>query len=57
LGNRTIVEVRADLHRELRKLAADYDTHIYVVASLLLEDCLSNPERVTAVLAKLASSS
>lgn len=50
-----VVEVDADLHKELRKLAANYGTHIYLVASLLLEDCLSDPERVASVMAKLAS--
>jgi hypothetical protein len=52
-----VVEVRSDLHQELRKLAADYDLRLYVVVNLLLEDCLSSQERVAAVLvlAKLAS--
>jgi hypothetical protein len=55
LGNRVVVEVRADLHQELRKLAALYDARLYVVVNLLLEDCLSDKERVAAVLSKLAS--
>lgn len=41
------------MHRELRKLAADYDTHLYVVVDLLLKDCLSNQERVKAVMEQL----
>jgi hypothetical protein len=50
-----VVEVRADLHQELRRLAADYDLRLYVVVNLLLEDCLSDQARVAAVLGKLAS--
>lgn len=44
----------ADLHRELRRLAADYNTRLYVVASLLLEDCLSDREHVAVLLARLS---
>lgn len=55
MGNRAVIEVKADLHRELRKLAATYDTRLYVVVDLLLEDCLSNPEHVAAVMKKLCS--
>lgn len=51
----TVVEVRADLHRELKKLAAAYDTRLYTVVDLLLADCLSNPEHVAAVLGALSS--
>lgn len=55
MNNRAVVEVDAEVHKELRKLAATYDAHIYLVASLLLEDCLSNPERVAAVLGVLSA--
>ncbi len=57
MRNYAIVEVRVDLHRALRKLAADYDTHLYRVVDLLLEDCLSNPEHVAALLKRLSENS
>ncbi|HSV49829.1 MAG TPA: hypothetical protein VLH35_05890 [Candidatus Acidoferrales bacterium] len=53
MSRRVVVEVRADLHRELRKLSANYDVHLYVVVNSLLEDCLLDQAYVALVLGKL----
>ncbi len=53
MSRRVVVEVNADLHRELRKLAAAYDSKLFVIANALLEDILSDEPRVKAVLERL----
>ena len=37
---RTVIEVRADLHKQIRKLALLNDLMIYVVANALIEEKL-----------------
>ncbi|MCL5877275.1 MAG: hypothetical protein M1540_05635 [Candidatus Bathyarchaeota archaeon] len=50
MSKRVVVEVRADLHKELRKIAVVNDLKLYTVTNTLLEDCLSDEERVKAAL-------
>lgn len=50
---RTVVEIREDLHREIRKLALLNDLRIYELTNAIIEDCLREPERVKALIKKL----
>ena len=50
---RTVVEVREDLHRELRKLALLNDLRIYELTSAIMEDFLRDQERVKALIKRL----
>ena len=53
MSKRVVVEVRADLHKELRKIAVVNDLKLYTVTNALLEDCLLDEERVKVVLKRL----
>jgi hypothetical protein len=48
-----VVEVRADLHQQIRKLALLNDLKIYVVANAIIEETIRDEERVNALLKKL----
>ena len=50
---RTVVEVREDLHREIRKLALLNDLRIYELTNAIIEDFLRDQERVKALIRKL----
>jgi len=50
---RVVVEVRCDLHRELRKLALLNDLRIYVLVNGVLEEFLEDEERVKALIKRL----
>ncbi|MEM3463706.1 MAG: hypothetical protein QXL91_02480 [Candidatus Bathyarchaeia archaeon] len=50
---RTVVEVREDLHREIRKLALLNDLRIYVLANAIIEDYLRDEQRVKALIKRL----
>jgi len=50
---RTVVEVREDLHREIRKLALLNDLRIYVLANAILEEALKDREKVGALIKRL----
>ncbi|MEM2394478.1 MAG: hypothetical protein QXG11_06630 [Candidatus Bathyarchaeia archaeon] len=50
---RTVVEVREDLHREIRKLALLNDLRIYVLANAIIEEFLKDEERVRALVKRL----
>ena len=52
LNKRVVVEVREDLHRELRKLAVLNDLKVYVLANAILEEFLSDEVRVKQLLKK-----
>ena len=52
-GRRTVVEVRDDLHREIRKLALLNDLRIYELTNAIIEECLRDQERVRALIKKL----
>ncbi|MEM0006813.1 MAG: hypothetical protein QXR89_00910 [Candidatus Bathyarchaeia archaeon] len=50
---RTVVEVREDLHREVRKLALLNDLRIYQLVNAIIEDYLRDGERVKALIKRL----
>ena len=50
---KTVVEVRDDLHREVRKLALLNDLRIYVLVNGVLEEFLVDEERVKALIKRL----
>ncbi|MBX5321825.1 MAG: hypothetical protein ACQXXG_09870 [Candidatus Bathyarchaeia archaeon] len=52
-SRRTVIEVREDLHREIRKLALLNDLRIYVLANAMMEDYLKDEERVKALIKRL----
>jgi len=52
-SKRTVVEVRDDLHREIRKLALLNDLRIYELANAILEEALKDQEKVKALIRKL----
>jgi len=52
-SRRTVVEVRDDLHRELRKLALLNDLRIYELTNTIIEDFLRDQERVKALIKRL----
>ena len=52
-SRRTVVEIREELHREIRKLAIINDLKIYVLTNAIFEDFLSDQERVKALVKRL----
>ncbi len=52
-GKRTVVEIRDDLHREIRKLALLNDLRIYEVANAIIEEFLKDEERVKVLIRRL----
>jgi hypothetical protein len=50
---RTVVEVRADLHQQIRKLALLNDLRIYVLANAIIEETLEDQERINALIKRL----
>jgi hypothetical protein len=42
---RMVIEVRADLHQQIRKLAIMNDLKNYVLAKAIIEDAVSNQEK------------
>ena len=50
---RTVVEVRADLHQQLRKLALLNDLRIYVLANAVIEETLNDKERINGLIKRL----
>jgi len=52
-SRRTVVEVRDDLHREIRKLALLNDLRIYELTNAILEEYLRDPDKIKAVIKKL----
>jgi len=52
-SRRAVVEIRDDLHREIRKLALLNDLRIYELASAIIEEYLKDQERVKALIRKL----
>lgn len=52
-SRRTVVEVRCDLHREIRKLAILNDLRIYVLTSAIIEEFLKDQKRVKALVKRL----
>ena len=52
-NRRTVVEVREDLHREIRKLALLNDLRIYELTNAMIEEFLKDEERVKALIKRL----
>jgi hypothetical protein len=50
---RTVVEVREDLHREIRKLALLNDLRIYELVNAIIEEFLRDEERVKGLIKRL----
>jgi hypothetical protein len=50
---RVVVEVREDLHRELRKYALLNDLRIYELTNAIIEEALRDEERVKALIKRL----
>jgi hypothetical protein len=50
---RVVVEVRDDLHREIRKLALLNDLRIYELTNAIIEEALRDGERVKALIKRL----
>ena len=50
---RTVVEVRDDLHGEIRRLALLNDLRIYVVVNAILEEFLRDKAKVKALIKRL----
>ena len=48
-----MVEVREDLHREIRKQAVLNDVKIYELANAIIEDFLKDEEQVKRLIRKL----
>lgn len=53
MSKRVVVEVRGDLHKELRKVAVLNDLKVYVVTNAILEEYLSSEELVRGLLRRL----
>jgi len=52
-AKRTVVEVREDLHREIRKLALLNDLRIYELTNAILEEALKEHEKMKAIIKRL----
>jgi hypothetical protein len=50
---RTVVEIRDDLHQELRRVAILNDLKIYVLTNALVEEALKDPEKIKALVKRL----
>jgi hypothetical protein len=50
---RTVVEIREDLHREIRKLALLNDLRIYELTNAIIEEALKDQEQIKALIRKL----
>ena len=52
-NRRTVIEIHADLHQQIRKLAILNDLKIYVLANAIIKDVLSDQEKTTALIKRL----
>jgi len=50
---RTVIEIHADLHQRIRKLALLNDLRIYAVANAIIEEVLGDEEKVNALIKRL----
>jgi len=50
---RTVVEVREDLHREIRKYALLNDLRIYELTNAILEEALKDEEKIRTIIRRL----
>jgi len=52
-ARRTVVEVREDLHREIRKLALLNDLRIYELTNAIIEETIKDQEVVKSLIKRL----
>ena len=52
-SRRVVVEIREDLHREIRKHAVLNDVKIYELANAIIEEFLKDEEQVKRLIRKL----
>ena len=52
-SRRIVVEIREDLHQEIRKLALLNNLKIYVFTNAIIEEALKDEERVKALIKRL----
>jgi hypothetical protein len=52
-NRRTVIEIHADLHQQIRKLAILNDLKIYVLANAIIEEALNDQEKITALIKRL----
>lgn len=50
---RTVVEVRNDLHKEIRTLALLNDLRIYELANAIIEEVLADQEKMELLIRKM----
>jgi hypothetical protein len=50
MSTRVVVEIRQDLHKELRKIAVLNDLKIYELVNAVLEELLNDEERLKLLL-------
>jgi hypothetical protein len=50
---RVLVELRADLHQELRKIAIMNEAKLYVLVNAIVEETLNDPEKLKTALRRL----
>lgn len=50
---RTVIEIRADLHQQIRKLALLNDLRIYVLANAIIEETLGDEEKIKALIKRV----
>lgn len=52
-SRRAVVEIRADLHREIRKQAILNDVRIYELTNAIIEEIIRNEESVKRLINRL----
>ncbi|MEM2968003.1 MAG: hypothetical protein QXP44_04410 [Candidatus Bathyarchaeia archaeon] len=52
-SRRTVVEIRADLHQRIKQLALLNDLRIYELVNAIIEDALSDKEKVKVLIKRL----
>jgi hypothetical protein len=50
---RAVIEVRAELHQQIRKLALLNDLRIYVLANAIIEEALGDEEKIRCLIKRL----
>jgi hypothetical protein len=53
LNKRVVIEVEAELHRELRKIAVLNDLKIYVLVNAVLKDFLSDEDKIKVLVRQI----
>jgi hypothetical protein len=48
-----VIEIRVDLHQQIRKLALLNDLRIYAVANAIIEEALRDEEKINTLIKRL----